>query len=48
MIVTLIIPSAARSLKAGRVTLEPGEEVGEHVTESRQEVIIVLKGSGIL
>jgi quercetin dioxygenase-like cupin family protein len=46
--IPLIIPSAGRSLKAGRVDLGPGEEVGEHVTEGREEAIIVLRGSGIL
>jgi mannose-6-phosphate isomerase-like protein (cupin superfamily) len=34
----------SRLLKAGRVILNPGEEVGEHVTEQREEVIIIVKG----
>lgn len=35
-------------MKSGRVTLEPGEEVGEHTTDHREEVVVVLKGSGVL
>lgn len=44
----LRIPSAGKSLKASRITLGPGEEVGEHVTEGREEIIIVLRGIGSL
>ncbi len=44
----LRIPSLNKALKAGRIALGPGEEVGEHVTEGREEIIIVLKGSGSL
>lgn len=35
-------------MKASKVLLSPGEEVGEHITEDREEVIIILKGEGIL
>ena len=28
--------------------LDPGEEVGEHVTDNREEVIVVLKGKAAL
>jgi mannose-6-phosphate isomerase-like protein (cupin superfamily) len=31
-------------IKSGLVILNPGESVGEHKTESREEVIIVLEG----
>jgi quercetin dioxygenase-like cupin family protein len=44
----LRIPSLNKALKAGRVALGPGEDVGEHVTEKREEIIIVLRGSGSL
>ncbi len=36
------------SLAGGKVILRPGEEVGEHITENREEVIIVLKGNATL
>jgi mannose-6-phosphate isomerase-like protein (cupin superfamily) len=38
----------SKILKCGRILLKPGEEVGEHVTDKKEEVIIVLKGSGVL
>jgi len=44
----LVDLSHGRNMKAARVVLSPGEEVGEHVTEKREEVIIVLKGEGVL
>ena len=44
----LRIPSVNKALKAGRVTLGPGEEVGEHITKRREEIVIVLKGAGSL
>jgi mannose-1-phosphate guanylyltransferase / mannose-6-phosphate isomerase len=31
-------------MRAGRITLLPGEDVGEHRTEHREELIVVLKG----
>jgi mannose-6-phosphate isomerase-like protein (cupin superfamily) len=34
--------------KGGRIILYPGEEVGEHVTENREEVIIVLRGEATI
>jgi mannose-6-phosphate isomerase-like protein (cupin superfamily) len=40
--------TGSKSLRAGRITLAPGEEVGEHVTHKREELIIVLKGKGVL
>jgi len=33
-------------IKSGHVILKPGENVGEHTTNDREEVIIVLKGKG--
>ncbi|MBI3190482.1 cupin domain-containing protein [archaeon] len=45
---SIVKPPESKALKCGRVCLKPGEEIGEHRTDSREEVIIVLKGSGIL
>jgi quercetin dioxygenase-like cupin family protein len=45
---SIIKPPQSRNMKAGRVVLHPGESVGEHVTEKREELIIVLRGSGVL
>jgi len=45
---SLFKPPLTNSLKAGRVTLQPGESVGEHVTEKREEAIIILKGTASL
>lgn len=41
---SVIKPPKSRALKSGRVILEPGEEIGEHVTEAREELIVVLRG----
>jgi quercetin dioxygenase-like cupin family protein len=32
------------NIKSGVVILQPGQEVGKHITENREEVIIVLEG----
>ena len=45
---SLIKPPKSRMLKSGRVILSPGEEIGEHITEKREEQIIVLKGRATL
>jgi putative monooxygenase len=45
---SLVKPPQSMRLKAGRVTLMPGEEVGEHVTEGKEELIVVLKGEASL
>ncbi len=39
-------PPDTTGIKSGCVVLQPGESVGEHVTEGKEEVIIVLKGQG--
>jgi len=44
----LFKPPLTRKLKSGRVRLSPGEDVGEHTTEKREEVIVVLKGRATL
>ena len=38
--------SGTRGIKSGHVILEPGENIGEHTTSGREEVIIILRGSG--
>jgi len=45
---SLTNPKETKNLKAGRVVLAPGEEVGEHVTESREELLVVLNGTATL
>jgi mannose-6-phosphate isomerase-like protein (cupin superfamily) len=37
------VPATA-GMKSGYVTLKPGESVGEHKTESKEESIIILEG----
>lgn len=34
-----------KGLKAGLVTLKSKESIGEHKTESKEEIIIIIKGS---
>ncbi len=34
-----------KGLKAGLVTLKPQESIGEHKTENKEEVIVILKGN---
>lgn len=41
-------PPVTRRIKCGRVVLGAGENVGEHKTEAREEVILVTKGRGAL
>jgi len=41
-------PPVTRKIKAGRVSLLSGEEVGEHSTEKKEEIIIVLKGTATI
>lgn len=38
--------SETSGIKAGHVILKPGESIGEHSTLEREEVLIVLRGSG--
>ncbi len=44
----IIEPPASRILKSSKVILLPNEEVGEHVTDKKEEIIIVLKGNATL
>lgn len=41
---SLIKPPKSKNIKAGLVILKKGEEVGEHITENREEVIIIIQG----
>lgn len=41
---SIIKPPQSRSLKGGRVKLKPGEEIGWHTTDQREELIIPVKG----
>ncbi len=44
----IIKPPQSKVLKSGRVILKPGEDVGEHVTEKKEELIIVLNGTATI
>lgn len=41
-------PGLAEGMRSGVVSLEPGQAVGRHSTRSREELIVVLEGSGEL
>lgn len=45
---SLVRPPESRSMKSYRIVLSPGEEVGEHTTERKEEIIIVLKGKATI
>jgi len=42
---SLLRPPESKVLKSGRVVLSKGEEIGQHVTERREEIIVVLRGT---
>ncbi|NIT36068.1 MAG: cupin domain-containing protein [candidate division Zixibacteria bacterium] len=42
----LLTSETARRMRAGMVTLRPGEECGRHSTEEYEELLIVLEGRG--
>jgi quercetin dioxygenase-like cupin family protein len=44
----LFSPPLTNKIKAGKITLLPNEEIGEHKTEKREEIIIVMKGRATL
>lgn len=44
----IIQPPQSKVIKSGQVILKPGEEVGQHVTEKREELIIVLNGTATI
>ncbi len=35
-----------KNLRSGKVTLLPGEDVGEHIPFKREEIVVVLSGEG--
>jgi mannose-6-phosphate isomerase-like protein (cupin superfamily) len=39
-------PGLAEGMRSGVVSLEPGHAVGRHSTHAREELIVVLEGSG--
>ena len=41
-------PPESRYIKSCRVVLKQGESVGEHITESREEIIVIIKGEAKL
>lgn len=41
-------PNLAEGMRSGVVSLEPGQAVGRHNTQAREELIVVLEGSGQL
>ncbi|MFH1170442.1 MAG: cupin domain-containing protein [Candidatus Vogelbacteria bacterium] len=45
---TLIKPPLSVGLRSGSVILRPGEAVGEHTTEGREEIIIILTGTATI
>jgi mannose-6-phosphate isomerase-like protein (cupin superfamily) len=45
---SLLKPPFSVRLRSGSVVLAPGEEVGEHKTEGREEAIIVLSGTATI
>lgn len=45
---SLFKPPLTRAMKAGLVSLNPGESVGEHKTEKREEAIVVLRGTATI
>ena len=40
--------SKIKGLRSGLVTLKPRESIGEHKTEKKEEVIVILKGSAVI
>lgn len=41
----LIAPPLSERIKAGCTVLATGEAVGEHITEDREEVLVILQGT---
>jgi len=39
-------PPHSVSMRSGKVVLQPGETVGRHNTENKEELIIILEGEG--
>jgi len=45
---SILKPPTSQVLKSGQVILKTGEEIGEHKTTKREELIIVLKGQATI
>ena len=45
---SLFEPPVTKAIKSGRVRLSANEQVGEHITEKKEEMIIVLEGVATL
>jgi len=45
---SLLKPPLSARLRSGSVVLNPGESIGEHKTENREEAIIILKGNAVI
>lgn len=41
-------PPQTKKIKSGKVILYPGESVGEHKTEKKEEVIFITKGTATI
>lgn len=48
MEIPLVCPPMSRNLKAKKIILAPGEEIGAHVTDNREEVVVVISGEATL
>lgn len=44
----VILPPESSRIKSRRILLAPGEDVGEHVSEGREEMIVILKGTATI
>ncbi len=44
----VVRPPKSKTLKSCRILLGPGEDIGEHVTEDREEILVILKGTATL
>jgi len=44
----ILKPPRSKVLKSGRVCLSAGEDVGEHITEKKEELIIILEGTATI
>lgn len=42
---SLLKPPVSERLKSGFVILKPGESIGAHLTEAREEMLIILEGA---
>lgn len=45
---SLIKPPVSQKIKTGLVVLKPGQEIGKHKTNQKEEIIIILKGSALV